>query len=248
VLDPERYTDGGWVARIGLSQNGELSVGQRDVRARQIAICDLSAVRPPVSAGDGGDSPLVKNGSNCDHVFVRSRARDGRRGGWRPMNGIPCIYIAMVAPGWPRRMDVSVWQVVRKRQLAEPFNVHPGQVGQSSETSVDILGLVRTGEKMLRRTKGGGLGQTSAERVEILLFALTLHGIPSFVIGFQLSTRRSSVTVGGCVHSFYRHGDNPGHRVGSSNPHTSSHPGCRQVDRQCSSETKRSAAGISFFP
>jgi len=43
---------------------------------------------------------------------------------------------------------------------------------------------------MLRRTKGGGLGQTSAERVEILLFALILRGMPSFVIGFQLSTRR----------------------------------------------------------
>ena len=82
VLNAERYTDRGRVTRIGLTQNRSLCIGQRDTHVGQITISDvLSAVRPPVSAGDGGDSPLVKNRTQSDHgVFVVERWKEGMKG------------------------------------------------------------------------------------------------------------------------------------------------------------------------
>ena len=66
VLDTERYSDGGGITRIRLPQNSELSIWQRDLDVRQIAMAEgssASVVRAPVSAGGGGDSPLLEDGT-----------------------------------------------------------------------------------------------------------------------------------------------------------------------------------------
>ena len=64
VLNAKRYAYGGRVTRVWLSQNSELRIGQRDMRVRKIAVADILIVdRAPVSAGDGGDSPLVEGGA-----------------------------------------------------------------------------------------------------------------------------------------------------------------------------------------
>jgi len=64
-----------------------------------------------------------------------------------------------------------------------------GQVGRSSGANVVIAmafsGSFAQEKKMLRRAKGGGLGQTSAGWVETLLSALALHRTPLFMIGFN---------------------------------------------------------------
>jgi len=68
VLDAERYTDSGRGTRVWLSQNRGLGRGQGDIHVGQVALSDvLVATRPPVPAGDGGDSPSAKNVTQSDH-------------------------------------------------------------------------------------------------------------------------------------------------------------------------------------
>ena len=68
ILNAERYADGTWETRVRVSQSSELSRGQRNLHVRQIAVADvLIAIRTPVSGGDGGNSPLVEDGTQSDH-------------------------------------------------------------------------------------------------------------------------------------------------------------------------------------
>ena len=79
ILNAERYADGTWETRVRLTQNRELSVGQRDMRVRQIAMSDgMAVVRTPGPTGNGRDSQLVEDGAQSDHGV-----RDERRGGDR---------------------------------------------------------------------------------------------------------------------------------------------------------------------
>ena len=88
VLNAECYADGSRVTRVGLPQSRELSIGQRDTRVGQIAMCDVLIFRrSPVTVGCGGNSPPAKNGTQSDHgvrfFVVRGREAyevEGERG------------------------------------------------------------------------------------------------------------------------------------------------------------------------
>ena len=81
VLNAEGYTDGRWVAGVRLSQDSELSIGQRELVAGQIAVREV--VRSPISVSGCSDSPPAKEISQSDHDVRFSIFVKGSRTKWR---------------------------------------------------------------------------------------------------------------------------------------------------------------------
>ena len=83
VLNAECHANGCWVARVWLSQNSELGIGESELDVGQITMPDV--LGPPIPASNGGDGPFAKCRVQSDHdvrFFVTSRGHDeeGERG------------------------------------------------------------------------------------------------------------------------------------------------------------------------